>query len=91
MYCSGNRNVPISDIQLHWDADRLLFSSLNENRQWQIYEINTDGTGLHQKVVVDEPDLEFCDANYLPDGKVVLATEVPSDGPIALRALFPSR
>ena len=73
-------DVPISDIQLHWDADRLLFSSLNENRQWQIYEINTDGTGLHQKVVVDEPDLEFCDANYLPDGKVVATCNIGYNG-----------
>ena len=72
--------MPISDIQLHWDADRLLFSSLNENRQWQIYEINTDGTGLHQKVVADEPDLEFCDANYLPDGKVVATCNIGYNG-----------
>lgn len=75
-----NADVPISDIQLHWDADRLLFSSLDENRHWQIYEINTDGTGLHQKVVVDEPDLEFCDANYLPDGKVVATCNIGYNG-----------
>ena len=73
-------DVPLSDIQLHWDADRLLFSSLDENRHWQIYEINTDGTGLHQKVVVDEPDLEFCDANYLPDGKVVATCNIGYNG-----------
>lgn len=73
-------DVPISDIQLHWDADRLLFSSLDENRHWQIYEINTDGTGLHQKVVVDEPDLEFCDANYLPDGKIVSTCNIGYNG-----------
>lgn len=73
-------DVPISDIQLHWDADRLLFSSLDENRKWQIYEINTDGTGLHQKVTVDEPDLEFCDANYLPDGKVVATCNIGYNG-----------
>ena len=37
-------DVPLSDIQLHWDADRLLFSSLDEKRKWQIYEIKTDGS-----------------------------------------------
>ena len=26
-------DVPVSDIQLHWDADRLLFSSLDKNRK----------------------------------------------------------
>lgn len=73
-------DVPVSDIQLHWDADRLLFSSLDENRKWQIYEMNTDGTGLHQKITVDEPDLEFCDANYLPDGKVVATCNIGYNG-----------
>lgn len=73
-------DVPLSDIQLHWDADRLLFSSLDEQRKWQIYEINTDGSGLHRKITVDEPDLEFCDANYLPDGKVVATCNIGYNG-----------
>ena len=73
-------DVPISDIQLHWDADRLLFSSLDKNRKWQIYEMNIDGSNLHQKITVDEPDLEFCDANYLPDGKVVATTNIGYNG-----------
>ena len=73
-------DVPLSDIQLHWDADRLLFSSLDENRRWQIYELNVDGTGLHQKITSDEADLEFCDANYLPDGKVVATTNIGYNG-----------
>ena len=73
-------DVPVSDIQLHWDADRLLFSSLDKNRKWQIYEMNIDGSNLHQKITVDEPDLEFCDANYLPDGKVVATTNIGYNG-----------
>ena len=73
-------DVPVSDIQLHWDADRLLFSSLDKDRKWQIYEINTDGSGFHQKITSDEPDLEFCDANYLPDGKVVATTNIGYNG-----------
>lgn len=74
------RDIPISDLQLHWDAERLLFSSLDESRMWQIYEINTDGSGFHQKVIVDEPDLEFCDANYLPDGKIVATCNIGYNG-----------
>ena len=73
-------DVPVSDIQLHWDADRLLFSSLDKDRKWQIYEINTDGSGFHQKITSNEPDLEFCDANYLPDGKVVATTNIGYNG-----------
>ena len=61
-------------------SDRLLFSSLDKNRKWQIYEMNIDGSNLHQKITVDEPDLEFCDANYLPDGKVVATTNIGYNG-----------
>lgn len=73
-------DVPISDVQLHWEADRLLFTSLDNERKWQIYEIRTDGSGLHQKIVTEEPDLEFCDANYLPDGKVVATSNIGYNG-----------
>ena len=73
-------DAPLSDIQLHWDANRLLFSSLDANRKWQIYEINTDGTGLRQLIESEEPDLEFCDANYLPDGKIVATTNIGYNG-----------
>ena len=59
---------------MHWDADRLLFSSVDEKNRWQIYEIGIDGKNLHQKIEVDEPDVEFCDANYLPDGRIVASS-----------------
>lgn len=73
-------DIPVSDIQLHWDARRILFSSLDSARRWQVYEVDTDGTNFHQKIRIDEPDLEFCDANYLPDGRVVATTNIGYNG-----------
>ncbi|MDL2256048.1 SUMF1/EgtB/PvdO family nonheme iron enzyme [Parabacteroides sp. OttesenSCG-928-G06] len=73
-------DVPISDVQIHWDADRILFSSLDQDRKWQVYEVNSDGSNLHKKIVTEEDDLEFCDANYLPDGKVVATTNIGYNG-----------
>lgn len=73
-------DVPISDVQMHWDADKILFSSLDSERKWQIYEINIDGSGLKKKVVADEPDLEFCDANYLADGRIIATTNIGYNG-----------
>lgn len=73
-------DAPISDVQLHWDANRILFSSLDSARRWQIYEIGIDGKNLHRKINSVEPDLEFCDANYLPDGKVVATTNIGYNG-----------
>lgn len=73
-------DAPVSDIQLHWDADRILFSSLDSNRKWQVYEIGIDGKNYQQKISSEEPDLEFCDANYLPDGKIVATTNIGYNG-----------
>lgn len=74
------RNVNIADLQMHWNADKLLFSSIDDKNRWQVYEIDTDGKGLHKKVNVDEPDLDFCDANYLPDGRIIVCSNVGYQG-----------
>lgn len=74
------RNVNIADLQMHWDGDKLLFSSLDDKNRWQVYEVGVDGNGFQQKVTVNEPDLEFCDANYLPDGRIIASTNVGYHG-----------
>lgn len=74
------RNVNIADLQIHWNADKLLFSSIDDKNRWQVYEVGVDGSGFLQKVVVNEPDLDFCDANYLPDGRIVLCSNVGYQG-----------
>ncbi len=74
------RRVNIADLQMHWNADKLLFSSLDAGNRWQVYEVGIDGTGFHQKIEVNEPDLEFCDANYLPDGRVIASSNIGYQG-----------
>lgn len=73
-------DVPVSDIQLHWDGNRILFSSLDADKKWQVYEVGVDGKNLHQVITSEELDLEFCDANYLPDGNVVATTNIGYNG-----------
>jgi len=33
------RNVLVGDVDLSWDADRLLFSSVGTNNHWQVFEL----------------------------------------------------
>jgi hypothetical protein len=40
------REVLVADLELHWDAEKLLFSSIDASDHWHIYEIGIDGTGL---------------------------------------------
>lgn len=76
-----SRKVNIGDdIQLHWNGDRMIFSSIDANNKWQIYEVNVDGSGFKQKVKLDEADVEFCDATYLPDGRVIASSTIGYNG-----------
>lgn len=74
------RKVNIADLQMHWDGDKLLFSSVDKNNHWQVYEVGLDGKNFQQKIKVNEPDLEFCDANYLPDGRIIASTNIGYHG-----------
>lgn len=73
-----NRNL--ADLQIHWSGEKLLFSSLDDRNHWQVYEIGVDGKDFKQKIQVDEPDLQFCDANYLPDGRIIASSNIGYQG-----------
>ncbi|MHB8971086.1 MAG: SUMF1/EgtB/PvdO family nonheme iron enzyme [Pirellulaceae bacterium] len=64
----------VGDIDLHYDADRLLFSMPGPHDRWQVYEINTAGAGLHELPLIREPDVDNYDACYLPDGRIVFSS-----------------
>jgi len=68
---SGGRFV--GDVDLHFDADRLLVSMPGDNGHWQVFEIRTDGSGLRQ-LTGEQPDVGSYDACYLPDGKIVFTS-----------------
>ncbi|MCY3022279.1 MAG: SUMF1/EgtB/PvdO family nonheme iron enzyme, partial [Planctomycetota bacterium] len=61
----------VGDVDLHFDGDRMLFSSIGANGRWQVFEIGADGKGLRQVTPGDQPDVDYYDACYLPNGKIV--------------------
>ena len=64
----------VRDVRLDFPADRMLFSSPDTCNRWAIYEIRADGTGLSQLTPTNYPDLDFFDACYLPDGRIVVCS-----------------
>ena len=70
----------VGDVDLHWDAERLLFSMPTDNKRYEIFEIGVDGSGLRQ-VTPSEPDVDNYDACYLPDDRIIYDSTV----------LFPGR
>ncbi len=61
----------VADVDLHFDADKLLFSMIGSHNRWQIFEIGIDGKGLRQITEDNLPDVDNYDACYLPDGRIV--------------------
>ncbi len=66
--------VFVGDVDLNFDADKMLFSSIGSHEQWQIFEVGTDGSGLRQVTRGDDPDVDNYDPCYLPDGRVMFCS-----------------
>jgi len=64
------KGVFVGDVDLHWDAQRMLFSMRGENNRYQVFEIGVDGQGLRQ-VTPTEADIDNYDACYLPNEKII--------------------
>jgi len=68
------RKVMTSDVELHYDADRILFSSLAESGKWQVFEMGLDGKGLRQVTTGPLAEVDNYDPCYLPDGRIIFAS-----------------
>ena len=72
---------PILEPELNWDGERVMFTSVSEeNKRWAIFEINVDGTGLKTLSPTDQPDVDFFDSCYTPEGKVVACSNAGKQG-----------
>ena len=66
-------DVFVGDIDLHFNADKMLFSMPVGNGRWQVFELGADGSGLRQ-LTGEQPDVDSYDACYLPDGKILFTS-----------------
>ena len=70
----------VGDVDLHWKADRLIFSMPGKNGRWQIHELRADGTGLRELGLITQPDVDNYDACYLPGGGIIFTSTAPFVG-----------
>jgi formylglycine-generating enzyme required for sulfatase activity len=66
--------VFVGDVDLHYDADRLLFSSIGSHGCWQVFEVGVDGRDLRQVTRGQHSDVDNYDACYLPDGRIIFSS-----------------
>ncbi len=71
---------PICEIDLHFDADRLMFSSIGTADRWHLFEMPTTGGQPRQLTPKDLPDVDFFDSCYLPDGKIATTSTASYQG-----------
>ncbi len=63
----------VGDVDLHFDAQKMLFSMPGKKGRWQVFEMAADGSGLRQ-LTGEQPDVDSYDACYLPDGKIIFTS-----------------
>lgn len=70
----------IADLRLHWDGDRMMFTQLQDDWRWNVFEVKLDGSGFHKLIENEEADLEFYDGTYLPDGRILAISNIGYQG-----------
>ena len=72
----------MGELCLDWDGKTILMSSGEEEKgtPWGIYEIGVDGTNWRTAYKNDDKEVDFYDACYLPDGRIVTTASVGFQG-----------
>ena len=62
---------PIIDVELHWNADRLLFSGVAASNAWHVMELDLATRKVRQVTRDNAGDVNHYDACYVPDGRII--------------------
>ncbi|NQV35465.1 MAG: SUMF1/EgtB/PvdO family nonheme iron enzyme [Phycisphaeraceae bacterium] len=70
----------ITDMDLNFDADKLMFSMPGPNERWHIFEMDVQGNHVRQVTPSDVPDVDHFDSCYLPNGKIIYTSTANFQG-----------
>ena len=62
---------PIIDVELHWNADRLLFSGIGASNAWHVMELDLATRKVRQVTRDNAGDVNHYDPCYVPDGRII--------------------
>jgi formylglycine-generating enzyme required for sulfatase activity len=63
-----------ADVDLHWDAGKMLFSAIGKNGKWQVHEVNLDGSGLREITKGEIAEYDNYDAAYTADDHIMFVS-----------------
>ncbi|MFC1764279.1 SUMF1/EgtB/PvdO family nonheme iron enzyme [Planctomycetota bacterium] len=69
----------IAELELHFDGQRIMFSSGDADNNWNIYEFK-EGQVEAVQLTPQVPDVSFFDSCYLPNGRVALTSTAVYQG-----------
>jgi formylglycine-generating enzyme required for sulfatase activity len=70
----------VGDLELNFDARRLLFSMPDAKLRWQVYEAELSGARPRQVTPSVEGNVHNYDACYLPNGRIAFVSTAPLQG-----------
>ncbi|MFC1763471.1 SUMF1/EgtB/PvdO family nonheme iron enzyme [Planctomycetota bacterium] len=70
----------MADLELHFDADRLMFSSIGTGDRWRLFEMSLDTCRPVEMEVAGAEAEDFFDSCYLPDGRVICGSTIQMSG-----------
>ena len=70
----------IADLKLHWDGDRAMFTQTMSDNRWNLLQVNLNNVDCTKLIDNPEPDLEFYDGTYLPDGRIIANSNIGYQG-----------
>gem|GEM_PF-980458 len=77
----NNGSTAVCDLVLSFNARKLMFSSANEKeKNWQVFEMNIDGSGVRQVTRSPGADVDNYNGIYVPNGKIIFISTANMTG-----------
>lgn len=70
----------VGELDLHYDAQKLLFSSSDKQRMYQVMEVGIDGSNLRQVSTIPGEHIHNYGGIYLPNEKIIFSSTAPMIG-----------
>jgi hypothetical protein len=70
----------VGDIDLHFDAKKMIFSMADTSGQWGVYEFDLNGAGPVRLPLIPEKDVQNYDACYVANDDIIFSSTAPITG-----------
>ncbi len=77
---SPKKSETISDMDVNYKNDKIMFTKVGSNNRWQIFEYDVENKKLQQLTSKEYQDFDSFDSCYLPDGNIIFMSTASFQG-----------